>query len=273
MFRKARVRMLNPLTQFFAALIAFFALALPVHAVEEYKLGPGDSIRITVYEHPDMTTETQLTETGNISFPLLGEVNIGGLARSAAEAKLANLLQKGGFVNQPQINISIIEYRSQQVSVLGQVSKPGKYPISGPTNLIDVLSLAGGATETGADYVTVVKNQQGKTVKQDISLAEVFKDGDMKNNISLANGDVVFVPRAPVFYIYGEVQRAGAYRLEPNMTVMQGLSLGGGLSTRGTEKGVKVNRRDASGQLQTLQVSLSEPLQPDDVVYVRESLF
>lgn len=256
-----------------SALVMALLMLQPSHAVEEYKLGPGDLIKVSVYEHPDMTTETQLSETGNISFPLLGEVNIGGLTRGAAETKIAGLLKKGGYVNQPQINITITEYRSQQASVLGQVAKPGKYPISGPTSVLDLISLAGGVSENGADYVTVIKNQAGGPVKRDINLVSLLQSANLKDNITISNGDVVFVPRAPVFYIYGEVQKSGAYRLEPNMTVMQGLSLGGGLSDRGTEKGVKLNRRDANGQLQTLQVSLTDPLQPDDVVYVRESLF
>jgi len=258
---------------FYTFLLAF-ALAQPVTAAGDYKLGAGDIVKITVYEHPDMTTETQLTEGGNITFPLLGEVNIGGLPRNTAESKLASLLQKGGLVNQPQVNISILEYHSQQISVLGQVNKPGKYSINGSSAaVLDLLSMAGGVSETGADYVTVLKTQQGKPVKYNVDLADLFNNGSMKDNIDVSNGDVIFIPRAPVFYIYGEVQRSGAYRLERNMTVMQGLSVGGGLTIRGTEKGVKVNRRTNDGQQQLVQVSLTDPLQPDDVVYVKESLF
>ncbi|MEW6353098.1 MAG: polysaccharide export protein EpsE [Pseudomonadota bacterium] len=254
-----------------------FALMLavaPTYAVDEYKLGPGDIVKITVYEHPDMTTETQLTGAGNVTFPLLGEVTVGGLSRSAAEAKLATLLKQGGYVEQPQVNISIMEYRSQQVSVLGQVSKPGKYPIDGPgAAVLDLISLAGGVGENGADYVTLIKHEGGKTVKYDIDLADLFHSASLKNNIQVSDGDIIYIPRAPVFYIYGEVQRSGAYRLERNMTVMQALSMGGGLSERGTERGLKINRRGADGQQQTLQVGLTDALQADDVVYVKESLF
>jgi polysaccharide export outer membrane protein len=183
------------------------------------------------------------------------------------------MLKKGGFVNQPQLNISILEYRSQQVSVLGQVNKPGKYAIDGPSKVLDLISLAGGVTETGADYITIVKDEQGTATRHNINLVDLFQSADFKDNIEVANGDVIYVGRAPVFYIYGEVQRAGAYRLEPGMTVMQALSVGGGLSLRGTERGVKVSRRDSNGELHKINVNLTDPLQENDVVHVKESLF
>ncbi len=244
-----------------------------VNAVDEYRLGSGDTVRITVFENPDMTTETQISESGNITFPLLGEVTIGGLSRSAAEAKLAGMLKEGGFVNQPQLNINILEYRSQQISVLGQVNKPGKYALDGPSNVLDLISLAGGVNETGADQITIIKNDQGKAVKNTINLVDLFQTGSLEENIEVNDGDVIHVGRAPVFYIYGEVQRSGAYRLEPGMTVMQALSVGGGLTPRGTERGVKVSRRNDSGELQKLEVKLTDPLQENDVVHVKESLF
>ncbi|MEO7557616.1 MAG: polysaccharide export protein EpsE [Gammaproteobacteria bacterium] len=270
------INAINGMSKFFfyASLCAVIAFISPAaNAVGEYKLGAGDTVRITVYENPDMTTEAQVSEVGKISFPLVGEVGVGGLSRSEAEAKIAGLLQKGGFVNKPQLNISILEYRSQQVSVLGQVNKPGKYAIDGPSNVLDLISLAGGVSEAGADYITLIKNEQGKAVKHNINLADLFQSANLGGNVDVGNGDVIYVERAPVFYIYGEVQRAGAYRLEPGMTVMQALSVGGGLSPRGTERGVKVSRRNGSGELRKLEVNLTDPLQENDVVHVKESIF
>jgi len=95
----------------------------------------------------------------------------------------------------------------------------------------------------------------------------------MTSNVEVQNGDTIFVPRAPVFYIYGEVLRAGAYRLEPNATVMNALSLGGGLTPRGTERGLKINRRMPDGGVKRIDARLADQIQPDDVIYVRESLF
>lgn len=268
---KNELSVLKSLVSLFALLCV---LSPPAGAVSEYKLGPGDVVKVTVYEYPDLTTETQVTETGNITFPLLGEVAIGGLGKTAAEAKLAGLLKSGGFVKQPQVNLSISQYRSQQVAVMGQVNKAGKYALDAPSSSVtDLLSLAGGVTPDAADTITVIKNQRGSSTKVDVDLLKLFQAGDMKQNIEVDNGDVIYVPRAPVFYIYGEVQKPGTYRLEHNMTIIQALSLGGGLTPRGTDRHIKVHRRGSNGQRQTLEVALTDLLQPDDVVYIKESLF
>jgi polysaccharide export outer membrane protein len=121
--------------------------------------------------------------------------------------------------------------------------------------------------------VTVLSNRGGKLVKQEIDVPAIFRGGDPASNIQVNSGDTIFVQRAPVFYIYGEVQRAGAYRLEPNMIVMQALSLGGGLTVRGTERGIGIHRRMPDGKFAKIEARLTDPVQAEDTVYVRESLF
>lgn len=268
------------------------ALAVPAPAVEpvlspgaaasdlsapspaEYLLGPGDVVKITVYEHPDLTTITRMSEAGSVTFPLLGEVVIGGLNPKAAEAKLAELLQARGFFKNPQVGLNIEQYGSQRISVLGQVNHPGKYAVDKPTGtVVDLLALAGGLNPTAADTITVIKQEHGKREKHDIDLVALFQRGDMTQNVAVANGDIIFVPRMPMYYIYGEVRTPGTYRLEQNMTVMQAISVGGGLTPRGTERGVTIKRRSDDGAVKTLKVQLSDLLQPADVVYVQESLF
>jgi len=161
------------------------------------------------------------------------------------------------------------------VSVLGQVGKPGRYPLDGVgDNLIDVLALAGGITPGGDDNVVVMLNRNGKPSRTSIDVPAMYRPGDMSQNLRLENGDVIYVERAPQFYVYGEVQRAGGYRLEPDMTVMQALSVGGGLTARGTLRGLEIHRRMPDGQIQDLgSVRLTELVQPNDVILVRERLF
>ncbi|HEY6720582.1 MAG TPA: SLBB domain-containing protein, partial [Burkholderiales bacterium] len=106
-----------------------------------------------------------------------------------------------------------------------------------------------------------------------INVPTMYRTGDLSRNLELENGDTIFVQRAPVFYIYGEVQRAGSYRLEQAMTVMQALSVGGGVTPRGTDRGLKIRRRASDGKFQTIDARLTDPILPDDVLYVRESLF
>jgi polysaccharide biosynthesis/export protein len=256
-----------------AQLLLMFSTGAAAQAVG-YRLGAGDVVKITVYNQPDLTMETQIKDTGQITFPLIGDVAIGGLDKGAAEALIATRLKDGGFVKQPQVNLLVVQYRSQQVSVLGQVAKPGRYPIDSVTSLVDLLALAGGVSPTGADTVTVIKKDaDGKTSRIEVDLNRLYESKDLAENLQVVANDVIFVPRAPTFYIYGEVQKPGVYKLERNMTVMQALSVGGGLTPRGTERGIMVNRRNAEGKVDSGTVTLNQQLRENDVVYVKQSLF
>ncbi len=234
-----------------------------------YLLGPGDTVKISVYNNPDLTLETRITESGTISFPLLGEVVLGGMTASSAERKLANELETGGFVKQPQINILVVQYQSKMVSILGNVFKPGRYPLDRSMNLTEVLAMAGGLTPDGSDLITVI----GKAGKVEYDLRNIVRKGDGTYNVNLGGGEIVYVPRAPLFYIYGEAQRPGSYRIEREMTVMQALAQGGGPTIRGTEKGIQLHRRNVSGEVEVLKPKLTDLIMQDDVLYIKESLF
>jgi polysaccharide biosynthesis/export protein len=322
----------------------------------EYKLGAGDLVRISVYGNTDLLTEARLSAAGTITFPLVGEVVLGGLSPTLSEKKIADLLEKGGFVRKAQVNLVVIQFQSQYISVLGDVYKPGKYSLDRPSTLSDVLAMAGGTTPNGSDMVTLIRIKEGQTTKQiydlrdlinkadsasnpqlqrddivyvnarevsvlgqvnrpgkysvasgvrtvidflsqaggvsaagadsiiiitkrdgktekhEIDIDQLYRKGDTSANFELADGDSIYVPRTSVFYIYGEVQRPGAFRLERNMNVAQALSTGGGLSPRGTERGIKI-KRNVDGKLKTLDASAGDLLKPDDIVVVSESLF
>ncbi len=243
-------------------------------AAPDDNLGPGDSVRITVFEHPELTTEARITPSGNLGFPLIGNVPVTGLSPSAAGERIASRLQKGKYILRPQVNVSVLAVRSKQVSVLGQVGKPGRYVIEDArTSLTDILAMAGGIGPGGDDIVTLIRSRNGQNEKRDIDIPAMVRAGRMDDNFEIENGDTIFVRRAPVFYIYGEVQKGGTYRLENDMTVMQALSLGGGLTPRGTQRGIRVSRRDAEGKLTGREVKLSDKVQPDDIIQVKESLF
>lgn len=261
-----------PVLCFLLALQALLPIAA-VGAGNDYLLGTGDQVKISVYDHPDLTIEARLSAAGTITFPLLGEVALGGMNTVAAENRIAGLLQAGGYIKKPIANVLITQFRSQQIAVLGQVNKPGKYSLDAPSNIIDLLALAGGVSVSGGDTVMLIKRENGNTVTREIELTSLFQPGAQTDDIHVSNGDVVFVPRAPQFYIYGEVQHPGAFRLEKTMTVMQALSVGGGLTGRGTQRGIKLRRRDATGGIETLDAKLTDLLHADDVIYVQESLF
>ena len=236
-------------------------------------LGASDSIRITVFQNPDLTTDTRISQSGSIVFPLIGEVGLAGLTTAEAGIRISEHLKRGGFIIKPQVFVSIVQVRSRQVYVLGQVVKPGNYVLEeSASRLTDILSLAGGISTTGAETVRIQTNRGGKSEEFEIDVLALFHGGDPSKNIQLENGDTIYVGRAPVFYIYGEVQRAGAYRLERNTIVMQALSLGGGLTARATERGVGIHRRMPNGELILIDAKLTDPIQADDIVFVRERL-
>lgn len=253
---------------------ALFAFAIQAGAASRETLGAGDTIRVTVFQNPDLTTEARISERGTIVFPLIGEIALGGQTPQGAGARIAAQLKQGNFMKDPQVSVSVLQVRSRQVSVLGNVVRPGRYALD-DTNLTltDILALAGGISPGGADTVTVLTNRNGTEKKLEVNVSEMIAKGNMSANFEIQNGDMVFVQRAPVFYIYGEVQRAGAYRLEPEMVVMHALSVGGGLTPRGSERGLVIHRRMPDGAVRKIEAKLFEPVRPDDVIYVRESLF
>ncbi|MCL2589697.1 MAG: polysaccharide export protein EpsE [Betaproteobacteria bacterium] len=271
-------RFLRPLSILVLAALGFVGVAQAADE-REYVLGPGDVVRITVFQNPDLTTETRVSENGMLSFPLLGAVSVGGKSTSAAEQEIATRLKDGGFVRQPQVNVLPIQIRGNQVSVLGQVNRPGRFPLeTANLRLTDMIAAAGGIVaggmgSGGADVVIFVGMRNGKQVRREIDIPLLFLNGDMSNDMVMAGGDIIYVHRAPMFYIYGEVNRPGAFRLERNMSVMQGLATGGGTTSRGTTRGLRIHRRMPDGSLKVVEPGLDDLLKADDVIYVKESLF
>jgi polysaccharide export outer membrane protein len=251
----------------------FFQVVIAQEKIYEQNLSAGDVIRVQVFQNPDLTLETRIQESGNITYPLIGSAKLAGLSIPEAEKVISTALKAGGFMQQPQVSITQTQARRKQLSVLGSVGKPGQYPLEYVnTHLSDVIAMAGGIAAGGADTVIVTGQREGKPLRQEINIAELYLDGKTANDILMAPSDVAYVHRAPVFYVYGEAQRPGSFRLERNMTFMQALVTAGGPTARGTERRLKLTRQ-SGGVMKDLSPELNELVQPDDVIYVRESLF
>ena len=244
----------------------FLALVLLAGAAwaQSDKLGIGDTVRVTVFQQPDLTTEARISEKGTVVIPLIGEQKISGKSTAEAGKQIAEALKNGKYLKNPQVSVALGTLRSRQVSVLGQVARPGLYPLDDTSmGITQVLPAAGGVLPTGADSATVMRNGKQR---------EVFvKDKDAA--FKLQGGDTVYIERAPVFYIYGEVPRPGAYRVEPNMTVMQANAAGGGITPRGSDRRLKMRRSGADGKVVETDAKLSDAVKTDDVIYVKEALF
>ena len=326
----------------------------------DYLLGAGDSIRVLVFQNPELTTDTRVAESGTISFPLVGEINVGGKTIREAEQLIAQSLISGGFVQQPQVNIVLVQVLGNRVAVLGLVNRPGRYPLETfNTHISEIIATAGGVAPNGGNgYVFITGERNGQPYKYEVDIASLFlndkkeldvlvRNGDVlyvvpgnsisvlgqvnrpgriplesfqmkltdalalaagisvsgsdsvvltgvrdgqpfKKEVNLADhylanaqnpdeivqaGDQIYVHRAPVYYIYGEAQRPGSYRVERNMTVIQALAQGGGPTVRGTQRSIKLYRRNQNGEVVQSTPALTDAIKPDDVLYVRESLF
>lgn len=252
---------------------ALMALTVGIAGAAEVLLGPGDVVKLSVYGSPDLSIETRVSEGGTITFPLLGQVAVSGLSVAAAEKKIGGLLESGGYLKKAQVNMIVTTLASQQVSVLGQVNRPGRYPIEGKRSVLDLLAMAGGITPDGSDTISLIRKRKGVTTKDTIDVIQMVRSGALDKDYEVAGSDMIYVERAPRFYIVGEVQRPGAFRVERQMTVLQALSAGGGLTARGSSRGMRITRKDANGNPVIIDAKQDDLVQVDDVITVRESWF
>lgn len=240
----------------------------------DYVLGAGDVLRISVYQNPDLSLETRVNESGVISYPLLGQVVVGGRAVGDVEQAISEGLKKGNFIRQPQVSVLVTQVRGNQASVLGMAGRPGRYPIEVKgMRLSELLALAGGVSPGGSEIVTLSGIREGRPFRQKVDVSQLFGGNAAVEDPIVLNGDTLYVDKLPTVYIYGEVQRPGPIALTPDMTLMQALASGGGLTQRGTERGMKVHRRNGTGKVEVVELRMTDTLKPGDVVYVRESLF
>ncbi len=242
--------------------VLFSALAVPGLAQSTDKLGAGDTVHVTVFQQPDMTTDARVTDQGAIHVPLVGAVKVDGMNTSEAAQAVAEALKKGEFLKNPKVSVALTTVRSRQVSVLGLVVRPGVYPLEAASvKMPQIIAAAGGIAAGGSENVTVIR--EGKPLK----VESLSKDFELKG------GDTVYVDRAPQFYIYGEVVRSGSYPVTEGMNVMQALALGGGITPRGSESRIKLRRAEADGKVKEYDAKPTERVQANDVIFVRESIF
>jgi polysaccharide biosynthesis/export protein len=271
-----KVRVMKVTQKLFALVLGvlFLLVGQAKIAMADYAIGPDDSLRITVYGYDDIKTETRVSADGRITFPLVGEVKVAGKSTFEVEHELASLLIKGGFILDPQVNVMVLDYKSQQVSVLGQGGKPGRYALESASTLVDLIAIAGGITEIGSDKALIARrNKTGEITKQEVDLRHMLESPEKAQLVAMQQGDIIYVPKAPMFYVYGEVQKPGSYRIESDLTVAKAISLGGGLTPRGTERGIVVKRSDKNGKVLDINIELNDAVQKDDVLLIDERWF
>ena len=237
-------------------------------------LGPQDAITIRIDEDATLGGPTTVGDDGMVRVPLVGSVPMGGLSPDAAARRAEQALKDGKFFVNPHVTITVTQSLSQRVSVLGEVKTPGRYPVDAKTSIVDLIAQAGGFTELSADVVYVSRTDAAGNVKK--FAVNMRGLNDAKNTMPLQvlrGGDSVFVPRAAQFFILGEVQKPAMYKLEPNMTVVQAISVAGGITLKGSDRRVEIRRPGKNGAETIIKAKSNDLVQPDDVIRVKESIF
>lgn len=265
------------------ALIASLILVRPVAAqVSDYVIGAQDVLTITIYDQPDMSGKFKVEGDGSFTFPLIGRVKAAGQTLRSVEDELKKRLEDG-YLRNPQVTVAIESYQSQRIFILGEVRAPGSYALSGDMTLIEALSRAGATTPSAADEILIVRPAPGKQAgptmpdqADDSSVIHVnirdLQEGDLSKNVILKDGDTVVVPKAQAVYVFGQVRQPGAYAIEKGTTVLQALSLAGGVTDRGSTGRIKIVRT-IDGKKKEVKAKLTDVVEPGDTLIVAERFF
>jgi polysaccharide biosynthesis/export protein len=238
------------------------------------KLGPGDLIEVGVYNVPELATKARVSGAGDVYLPLIDYVHVEGLTQEEAQTLIEKKLTDGGFVRNPHVSIFVDEATSQGVTVLGEVAKPGIYPDVADHKLYELISEAGGFTLSASRKVAVIRQGQPDPIR--LSLPRNLSD-DLSGNIEIMPGDTITVPRAPVVYVVGDVNRPSGLLVDNgSLTVLQALALAGGANHTAKLGGVRIIRKTPTGMTETpiqlkkmLEAKTSDvTLQADDILFV-----
>jgi polysaccharide export outer membrane protein len=248
----------------------------------ELVIGPNDLLTVTVWNQPALSGKFTVQADGTFAFPLVGRLAVSGLAPRQVEETIARLLSDG-YVKEPQVSLAVERNRAATIYVTGEVRQPGAYPIVGDVTLVEMLAKAGSTTDKAGSSAVVTRPRStgasppphtarpGAPQVIRVNL-DALQNGLMNEPVVLRDGDTVFVPRADIFYVVGEVRNPGSYVLRDPITVLQALALAGGLTERGSDKRIQISRI-VDGRPQESKVTLGESLQPGDTVIVGERRF
>jgi polysaccharide export outer membrane protein len=286
-------RQISGVTAAFAAavLVVFSAASATAQpaarssSAADYVVGAQDVLTITCYDQADLSGKFTVETDGTFSYPLIGRVKVGGLTLRQVENEVKTRLVGDGYFLNPQITVAVDTYKSQKVFIVGEVRTPGTYPLSGDMNLVEALARAGSTLPTASDEAVIVhpeagQDTSGPTLPTQEDAANVIhvdlrtlQNGAFSQNAALRDGDTIFVPRAESVYVFGQVKNPGAYAMQQkNTTVLQALSLAGGVTDRGTTSRIKIVRI-VNGEKKELKVKLTDLVQSGDTIMVPERFF
>ncbi len=269
---------------FLVFLAVIFAFPQVCRSGSEYAIGPGDVLVIRVWGHDDLTQEVVVSPEGSFRFPLIGAVKAVGRSADEVGMILTERLADGYLVD-PQVEVIIKEYKSQRIYVLGEVVRPGAYSLDRKASIVEIISKAGGLGGEAGDFAEIVRARKdwkkGKPLKPGqegvgkvtrIDLRGLLAGKVDSESVEIQDGDTIFVPKAEVFYIFGEVSQPGKYRWEKELTVLKAVIIAGGFTEIASKRRIKIRRKDSDNE-KKIRAGLDAPVEPGDTVIVPESFF
>jgi len=257
------------------------AAQAPANRPSDYVVGAADVLKVTVYDEPTMSGTYRVDTDGSFQYPMLGRIAAAGMRVRDIEQMLKTKLEDG-FIRRAQVTVDVDQFRSRSIFIVGEVRSPGKYPMTGQMSLIEALAAAGSTTPTASSEVLILRprdtvsaqpltpEQVDQTNVTRISLADL-QLGRLSENISLMEGDTIFVPKAEKFFITGQVRSPGAYTFERGLTVLQAISLAGGLTEKGSNRRIKVIRT-VKGKKAQQSIDLADAILPGDTLIIPQRL-
>ena len=248
--------------------------SIPLLANSNIKLGSGDLIEVNVFGVPDLATKVRVSSAGDVYLPLIDYVHIADLTTDEAQELIQKRLEDGGFVRSPHVTIFVNESASQAVTMVGEVARPGAYPVIGDRNLFDMLSLAGGFTDRAGHTVTIIHRGDPEH-KVQLELPRNLAE-DTTDNVEVQAGDTIIVSRAGIIYVVGDVQRPSGFLIEDDrLTVLKALALAGGSTRTSALNKTKILRQTPTG-IEQIPIELKKVLHakaPDVVLVKGDVLF
>ncbi len=241
----------------------------------DYIIGEGDVLKIMVYGHSDLTTVERVSGNGMINFPLLGQLSIAGLAVSEISIRISSLLADGYIVD-PQVSVFIEEFRSQKAVIMGEVMKPGLYKLKGRTSFLELVSMAGGLTRDAGDTALVKRKSRRAKGEEEIAtidLVRLIKEGDTSLDVPVLEGDSIYVAKAGLIFVTGEVKRPDAYKYEDNTSIIKAITMAGGFTDKASAGRVKIIRKVDGKEQIVDNVNMDDPVLSGDVIVIPESFF
>lgn len=258
---------------FFLVLVQALIFLMPHSTLaENYRVGPGDVLKIDVYDHKDLQKTVRVSNNGSIAIPFIGQVHVEEMTIPEVTTTLTRLLADGYIIN-PQVNIFIEEFRSKKAIILGFVNKPGIAELRGATTFLEIVSQSGGLSKDAGDTATIKRMVAGRQKVIIVNIKSMVEGGDLSQNIPIEDGDTIYVSKGGMCYVTGEVDNPDTYPCDKETTVLKLIAQAGGFTGKASKSSVRIVRLVKNNKTTLKDVDLNTSVLSNDIIVVPESFF